>query len=779
VTETTYIGKPLHRLEDGPLLRGRGRFVDDLDCPGALEAAFVRSPHAHAAIRAIDAGAARRLPGVHAVFGLADLAPQLTQERLPLQFRTAQLPDDITPFVLAKDEVAYVGEAVAVVIAETRYVAEDAAGLVAVDYQPLPAVSDCRQALASGAPRAHRGRSANLLTEFRQAYGDVAQAFAGAPRRARLNLKQHRGGAHSIEGRGALATYDTNEDRLTLWSSTQLAHEVRAFLMTLLRLDENQVRVAAPEVGGGFGAKFVMYPEEVAIAASCLELRRPVKWIEDRREHFLAAIQERDQYWELEVAFGEDGRLLGVRGRMIHDEGAYTPQGINLPYNASTALPGPYVLPAYDLAVLVAETNKVPTMPVRGAGYPEGTFAMERILDRIAHELGLDRAEVRRRNLVPPEKMPHVTPMKTRSGAAVVLDSGDFLACQQTALDAIDYAGFPERRRRARAEGRHLGIGMGNGVKGTGRGPFESGIVRIGRSGRISVYTGAMPMGQGIKTALAQICAEQFGVPPEEVTVMAGDTAIIPHGQGGFASRQTVTAGSAVHLAAVAVREKAFHIAAHLLEASRDDLELRDGRIGIAGVPGSGFTLREVAEAVSGVPGYALPGQFEPGLESLQNFMPSALTYGGGCHAVEVEVDIDTCGVTILRYVVVNDSGRLINPMIVEGQIVGGVAHGIGNALFEWMGYDDAAQPLTTTFADYLLPGAIDVPTIEVKLVEFPSPLNPLGVKGVGEAGCVPAAGAIVSAIEHALAPFGVRIEEYPVTPARLFALINSATRRF
>jgi aerobic carbon-monoxide dehydrogenase large subunit len=398
---------------------------------------------------------------------------------------------------------------------------------------------------------------------------------------------------------------------------------------------------------------------------------------------------------------------------------------------------------------------------------------MERILDRIAHELGLDRAEVRRRNLVPPEKMPHVTPMKTRSGAAVALDSGDFLACQQMALDLIDGAGFPERRRRARAEGRYLGIGVGNGVKGTGRGPFESGIVRIGRSGRISVYTGAMPMGQGIKTALAQICAEQFGVPPEEVAVMAGDTAVIPHGQGGFASRQTVTAGSAVHLAAVAVREKAFHIAAHLLEASRDDLELRDGRIGIAGVPGSGFTLRELAEAVSGVPGYALPGQFEPGLESLQNFMPSALTYGGGCHAVEVEVDIDTCGVTILRYVVVNDSGRLINPMIVEGQIVGGVAHGIGNALLEWMGYDDAAQPLTTTFADYLLPGATDVPDIEVKLVEFPSPLNPLGVKGVGEAGCVPAAGAIVSAIEHALAPFGVRIEEYPVTPARLFALIN------
>jgi carbon-monoxide dehydrogenase large subunit len=310
-------------------------------------------------------------------------------------------------------------------------------------------------------------------------------------------------------------------------------------------------------------------------------------------------------------------------------------------------------------------------------------------------------------------------------------------------------------------------------VKGTGRGPFESGIVRIGRSGRISVYTGAMPMGQGIRTALAQICAEQLGVAPSQVSVVAGDTAVIPHGQGGFASRQTVTAGSAVHLAAAAVRDKALEVAAHLLEASIGDLVLREGRIEIAGAPGSGLSLREVAEAVSGVPGYAMPGKFEPGLESLQSFLPSALTYGGGSHAVEVEVDVETCGVRVLRYVVVNDSGRIINPMIVEGQITGGTAHGLGNALFEWMGYDDQAQPVTTTFADYLLPSATEVPRIEVTFAEFPSPLNPLGVKGVGESGCVPAAGAIVSAIESALAPFGVRIGEYPVTPARLFDLLR------
>jgi carbon-monoxide dehydrogenase large subunit len=634
VNETAYIGKSIRRLEDRPLLTGAGRFVDDLRFPGMLEAAFVRSPHAHARIRGIDTRAAKAHPQVTAVLTLADLSPLLSQERLPLGFRTVELPPDITPFALARDEVAFVGEAVAVVIAETRYSAEDAVALVAVDYEPLPAVSDCRAALAPGSPCAHAARASNLLIELQQSYGDVAGAFARAPHRASVHLKQHRGGAHSMEGRGALAAYDGNEERLTLWTSTQLAHEVRAFLMQLLRLDENALRVVAPDVGGGFGAKFLMYPEEVTLAAACLMLRRPIKWIEDRREHFLAAVQERDQYWDLDVAFDDAGRLLGVRGTLIHDQGAYTPQGINLPYNASTGLPGPYILPAYQLDVRVAETNKVATMPVRGAGYPEAAFAMERLLDRIADELSLDRAEVRRRNLVPPEKMPYVTPLKTRSGAPVALDSGDFPAYQRMALQAIDHAGFPARQQRAMAAGRYLGLGIGNGVKGTGRGPFESAIVRIGRSGRISLYTGAMPMGQGIKTALAQICAEQFDVAPSLVSVTAGDTAVIPYGQGGFASRQTVTAGSSVHMAAAAVRKKALEVAAHLLEVSTSDLELRDGRIEIAGAPGSGLALREVAEAVAGVPGYPLPGGFAPGLESMQSFLPSALTYGGACHAV-------------------------------------------------------------------------------------------------------------------------------------------------
>jgi carbon-monoxide dehydrogenase large subunit len=770
-----HIGRPVLRLEDPPLVKGEGRFVDDIKLPAMLEAAFLRSPHAHAVIKRIDAAAALAMPGVVAVLGFPDIAKHLTQERLPIQFRSSALPADAAPYPLAKDEVAYVGEPVAAVIASSRYLAEDAASLVSVEYDLLPAISDCRRAVEPGAPCARLGRKHNILQEMHQNYGEVASAFARAPHRLNVNLKQHRGGAHSIETRGVLASFDSGEDRITVWSSTQLAHEVRSFIMEMLGLDENQVHLVTPDVGGGFGAKFLMYPEEIVIPLASRMLKRPVKWIEDRREHFLAAIQERDQYWDLEVACDGEGRLLAVRGRMIHDQGAYTPQGTNLPYNASTAFPGPYILPAYELDVVVAETNKVPAAPVRGAGYPEGCFAMERVIDRIALTLDLDRVAVRERNLVPAAMMPYATPLKSRSGAAVAYDSGDFPLSMRMALEAIDYAGFAERQRAARAAGRYLGIGIANGMKGTGRGPFESALVRIGRSGRVSLYTGAMPMGQGIKTALAQICAEQLGIEPGDVAVTTGDTATIPLGLGGFASRQTVTAGSSAHLAAVAVREKALAIAAVLLEASVEDLEIKNGRIEIRGVPGHGVTLKQAANVLAGDPGYAMPKGFTPGLESYQNFMPTSLTYGLGSHAVELEVDIETARIRLLNYVVVADCGRAVNPMIVEGQLVGGAAHGIGNAIFEWMGYDENAQPITTTFGEYLLATAPEMPPIAVRLLEFPSPLNPLGVKGVGEAGCVPAAAAIVSAIEHALAPFKLRLDETPILPARLFALIMAA----
>jgi carbon-monoxide dehydrogenase large subunit len=771
------IGDSVLRIEDPPLVRGDGSYIDDIHQAEMLEVAFVRSPHAHARILSIDTQEALSRPGIVAVLTLADLSPALAREQLPIQYPDPNLAQDLGPFILAKNEAIYVGEPIVIVVAESRYLAEDAAARVVVDFDPLPAAADCKEAFASSAPLVHSGRKTNVVADFRQSYGDIGSAFSRADDRVSVSLKQHRGGAHPIEGRGLIAAYERSPRRLTVWASTQLAHELRVSLMRMLDLDENEVRIITPDVGGGFGAKYCIYADEVAVAAAAVKLRRPLKWIEDRREHFTAAVQERDQYWDLEVACTSDGRMLGVRGTMFHDQGAYTLQGINIAFNSATSFPGPYVLPAYDLRVVSVTTNKVPTAAVRGAGYPQGTFAMERCLDRIATKLGLDRVEVRRRNLISADKIPHTTPMKSRSGSPIVYDSGDFPAILDIALKEIDYGTFPQRQAKARAEGRFIGLGVACGIKGTGRGPYESGLVRIGPSGTISVYSGAAEMGQGIRTALAQICAEQFGASPDKISVVTGDTGTVPLGMGGFSSRQTVTAGSSVHLAASRVREKVLKIASHIFEADVDDLEIIDGTVRIKGVPRDGLGLQQIANVVYGSPGYAIPKNFDPGLESAETFLPSGLTYGMGCHAVELEIDIGTYAPRISRYIVVNDSGRLINPKIVEGQIVGGVVHGIGNALFEWMGFDDNAQPITTTFAEYLLPTSTEVPRIKVILPEYPSPLNPLGVKGVGESGVLPAAAAIVSAIESAMNSPALEIAEIPISPNQLFALSETARK--
>ena len=779
VTEHRVIGRPVVRVEDAALLSGRGRYVDDVDVPNMLEAAFVRSPMAHARIRSIDRSAALAAPGVHAVLVFDDLKPVLAQERLPLQFRLDKLPHDITPYPLAKDEVVFVGEAVAVVIADNRYLAEDAANLVEVDYEALEAVADCRESAKPGAVKADTRKASNIVKDWKLVVGDAAVAFAKAPHKLGLSFKTHRGAAHPIEGRAVLANYDVNEDRLTLWDSTQQSHEVRGYLITLLGLEESQIRVIAADVGGGFGAKYLMYSEEVVVAAVSRMLQRPVKWIEDRREHFLSAIQERDQYWDMEVAFDDDGQLLGMRGTMVHDQGAYTPQGVNLPTNAANALPGPYVLPTLDLRVIAAETNKVATVPVRGAGHPQGNFVMERSLDAIAAKLGIDRAEVRRRNLIPPERMPYDTGLRSRSGASITYDTGDYPKMLATCLQAIDYAGFPARQTAARKGGRYIGSGVAMALKGTGRGPFESATVRIDRTGRVCLYTGAVGIGQGINTALAQVCAEQLGVDASDVKVISGDTGVINVGLGAFASRQTVMAGSAVHVAAKAVREKVLSIASELLETSVEDLDLRDGRVEVKGVRELGISFKELGLEMAGVPGYSLPTKNHgAGLEHSHNFPSSSLTYAGICVGTEVEVDIETGAVSILRLATVVDSGFQINPMIVKGQVVGSIVHGLGNALYEWMGYDGEAQPVTTTLAEYLLPTAPEIPNIEMISMAYPGTNNPLGVKGAGETGCVPVPGAVVSAVENALGEFGVRIREFPLSPARMVELLGEGRRR-
>jgi len=770
-------GQRVRRTEDAALLTGRAHFVDDIALPGTAQAVFVRSPHPHALIKHIDAKAAIAAPGVYAVFTLDDLAPHLTAMRLPISSPDPDQSPVTSPGVLAGGEVTHVGEAIAVVIARTRHQAEDAAAMVAIDYEILPSVSDCRDALAPDAPPVHLGLDSNLSLNKLVEFGDCDSAFASAAHVFKEHLWQHKGAAHSLECRGVLARYDALQDLLTVWSSTQVPHRVQGVLTGLLGLDDPRVRVVAPSVGGGFGPKFVMYPEDTVIALAARLLDRPVKWIEDRREYCSATVHERDQYWALEVAVDSDGLLLGVRGSMIHDQGAFSQVAMNLAYNAATNVSGPYHLPSYQFEYSLVLTNKITASAVRGAGYPQGNFAMERLLDRVARELGLDRAEIRRRNLIGPDEMPYVSPLKSRDGAAIVFDSGNFRANFDRVLDLIDYTGFAERQTTARLDGRYIGIGMANYTKGTGRGPFESAIVRVGPSGRITVATGAAEQGQGIRMSLAQICAEALGVDADAVTVISGDTQAVSIGMGTFASRQAVTAGTSVHLAATELRHKALQIGAHLLEAAAEDLELVDGAVRVRGVPEMTVPLSKIAHAVAGTPGYALPGGIEPGMESTQNFMPDGLAYCSGAQAAEVAVDLETGEVSILRYIAVQDSGTRINPMIVDGQMQGGIVHGMGNALFERVHHDATGQPLTISLDQYLLPTASSVPSIDLHYDDTACTKNPLGIKGVGEGGTVPVPAVIISAVENALGPFGITIDCCPIEPMRLVALIQAARR--
>jgi carbon-monoxide dehydrogenase large subunit len=765
------IGSRITRLEDEPLLRGRGRFVDDIAAAGVWQAAFVHSPHPHALIKGIDNAAALGLPGVQAVLTLDDLAKVMVSRRMTRHSNSGMPLDRAWPFALADGEVSYVGEPVALVIADSRYVAEDAAALVAVDYEPLPFVADVRQ--AAGGPPVRRELNSNIVTTYKVAFGDIDAAFKQAAHVFRQELWQHRGAAHSIEARGALVEVREIDGGITVHASTQKAHDLAQTLTSLMDFDQT-LRVAAPDIGGGFGAKLCVYSEDVALVAAAKLLGRSLKWTEDRREYFTSAVHERDQYWTLEIAVDRGAKVLGVRGKLLHDTGAYTLQDPNIPYNSASTMSGPYAIAALAIDVTIAITNKTPVSSVRGAGYPQAAFAMERLLDLVAREMKLDRAEVRRRNLIPKEKMPYKKPLKARSGMTIEYDSGDYPACQAEALKAAGWDEFRERQARAWKEGRCLGIGLAHGVKGTGRGPFESGLVRISRTGRVTVLTGASAMGQGLGTAMAQIAASELGVDIAKVQVVAGDTAGISLGLGGFASRQTVTAGSSVLLAAKAVADKAKKVASHILEAAEHDLELAGGEVRVVGAPQLNVKLGEIARILQGAPGYGFPPGVDPGLEANINHRTDALSYANGCHVAEIEVDVETGAVTILRYVALQDSGRLINPMMVEGQIHGGVAHGIGNALYEWMGYDDGGQPVTTTFADYLLPSATEVPMLTTLYKETPSPLNPLGVKGVGEAGTIPAAAALISAIEDALSPFDVRIAEAPLTPMRIVEMIRA-----
>ncbi|MEK9643989.1 MAG: xanthine dehydrogenase family protein molybdopterin-binding subunit [Alphaproteobacteria bacterium] len=767
-------GARVPRLEDPRLLTGRGSYTDDFHLHGMLEAAFVRSPHSHAKIRAIDKSAALAHSGVVAVYTAQDLPTHLRDQTVPFQVPNPAISQPFQQRLLEDREVCFAGEPIALVVAESRYAAEDAATLVEVDYEILPGASDAKEALAEGAPLCHAGSPNNEGAKYTVGYGDLDAAFSGAHLVHREEFWIHRGGGFAIENRAVVAEYDELRDMVTIWSATQSPFLVKQNVVDMLGWESDRVRVIAPDVGGGFGPKTVYYVEEALIPVVAKELGRPVKWIEDRRENFLATNMERDQYWDMEIAVDADGKLRGVRGRMIHDTGAYMPWGIISPYISATTVPGPYVLPAYELETRVALTNKVAVTPVRGAGRPQAVFAMERLMDRAAEKLGMDRAEIRRRNLIPTEEMPYSLGLIFRDGKPMTYDSGDYPKCQAEALRIGDYDGFRARQEAARAEGRFVGIGIANYVEGTGLGPFEGATVRVQPSGRICVYTGGGDSGQGHWTTLAQVCADKFSVDISEVDVQKGDTGKIASGVGTFASRIAVNAGSSVHLAANEVREKAIKVASHLLEAAEEDLDIEDGRVVVKGTDQS-VGLAEIARAVQGMPGFSLPGGVEPGLEATHYFSPSQSSYCNGTAVVEVEVDIETGHVEILNYAMAHDSGTLINPFVVDGQVQGAVAHGVGNSLLEWMHYDDNANPVSATFAEYLLPSAPETPNVDVVHVESPTPINPLGVKGAGEGGTIPSAAAIAAAIEDALSPFEVEISGAPVTPDMIVGKIRAA----
>ncbi|HEX2189095.1 MAG TPA: xanthine dehydrogenase family protein molybdopterin-binding subunit [Longimicrobiaceae bacterium] len=772
-----YVGERVRRNEDRRLLTGHAMFVDDVQLPGMLHLAFVRSDHAHARIRGIDASAARARPGVAAVYTADDLGDYWQPGPLlvPPPPVEGLVFNEATQVPLARDKVRHVGEPVAMVVAESRYLAEDALADVLVDYEPLDAVVELEAALAPDAPLVHERFGTNVAAFVAQRHGDYERALERADVVVSRRFHYDRGAAAAMENRAVAARWDPQAEDLTVWDTTQAPIPIRNGLARMLGLLESQVRVVAPFVGGGFGPKIMMfYPEEVLVPWAAMRLGRPLKWTEDRHENFFATSQERGQVHDAEMALTRDGRILGIRDRFLHDTGAYDPYGLTIPINSQCTLLGPYDVPSYESEFRAVFTNKTIVTPVRGAGRQHGVFVMERLLDLAARELGLDPVEIRRRNYLGPELFPHNFDILYQDFAPLYYDSGNYLPAMETACRMIGYEDFREEQRRLRAEGRHVGVGIVSYIEGTGIGPYEGARVTVDPSGRVRVATGLGTQGQGHYTAFAQIVAETLDVEVERVHVVTGDTREFGWGTGTFASRGAVVAGSACHAAAVAVRGKVVAMAARLFGVDEEQVEVAGGRVGVRGFPERALTLGELARHANPLRGAVKPGT-EPGLEATAYFGPDHGSTASGVHAVVVEVDPETAMVEILRYVVVHDCGRLINPLLVEGQVQGGVAHGIGNAFYEKLVYDDAGQLLNASFMDYLLPTAMDVPRVEMAHMETPAPMNPLGLKGVGEAGAIPAGAAFAQAVEDALPEYGLEIREIPLSPGQLFELLEAA----
>jgi aerobic carbon-monoxide dehydrogenase large subunit len=777
---TRNFGAPITRNEDARLLSGQALFVDDVELPGMLHAAFLRSNVAHGHIRSIDVAAARARAGVVAVYTAADLGAYWAPGPLlvpppPIDGITF---NQRTQVPLAKDKVRHVGEPLAIVLADSRYIAEDALADIGVELDPLPAIVDLEKALADTSARVHEDVRGNIAAHVRQSRGDYATARSRADHLVARRFLYDHGASSPIETRGIIANWDGRANQLTIWDTTQAPVFLRNGLAGMLGLSERQVRVIAPFVGGGFGPKIMLfYPEEVVIPWVAMKHNRPVKWIEDRLEHFFATTQERGQTHDAEMALSRDGQILGIKDTFLHDTGAYNPYGLTVPINSQCTLLGPYVVPHYDSTFTAVFTNKPIVTPYRGAGRQHGVFVIERLLDIAARELGIDRAEIRRKNFIPADAFPYNNEIIYQDFTALEYDSGNYEPILDKALDMIGYRQFlDEEQPRLRAQGRNVGIGIACYVEGTGIGPYEGAKVQVQSNGKVSVATGIGTQGQGHFTSFAQIAADQVGVDVRNVDVVTGDTDQFYWGAGTFASRGAVVAGNAVNEAAKVVRQKIMRLAAEHFECAEEDLEIADGAVSVVGVPGQAVKLGTLALKANPMRGAVRPGT-EPGLESTQYFGPPRGATASGVHAMIVEVDPQTFMLKVLKYVVVHDCGNIINPLILAGQIRGGVAQGIGNAFYEQLVFDEDGQLLNASLADYLLPSALEVPRMEIAHLVTPSPLNPLGIKGAGEAGAIPVGPLFAQAIEDALGLADRKVEllEIPLSPNRLFELTTKS----
>ena len=782
---TKAFGEPIVRKEDPRLVSGQGRYLDDLG-HDALAVAFLRSPHASARIIDIDVADALEVPGLIGIYTYEDLEGRIA-EPLPLLIPHPALLNGRTGYPLANEFVRHVGEAIVMVIAEDRYIAEDVVDLIKVSYEvlkPVVGIENAKNAQHSVHPSVPNNVSAHSVKEV----GDARAMIKAAPHKLSLDLFIERSSCSPLEGKGVYAIWEEDSQELRLWSSTQTSTGVRAAVAAKLDLPLQKVECIAPDVGGGFGVKIMHpWPEEVLIPWAARKLNRPVKWSEDRREHFISSAHERAQEHHIEVGFDDEGRILGLDVTFFHDNGAYTPYGIIIPLITSTQLLGPYKPASYRVEFTSLFTNTVLVIPYRGAGRPQGVFAMERTVDAIAKYLKVDRTLVRERNFIQPEDMPYNLGLIFQDGRPLEYDSGDFPASMAMLKKMVGWDDFETMRSEYAAQGRKIGIGIACYVEGTGVGPYEGGFVQVETSGRINVATGLTSQGQGHQTVFAQIVADELGVPIEDVYVTTGDTRRFPYAVGTFASRAAVMSGNAIALAARQVRDKALRLAGEALECDANDLEIVDGIVRVKGDHSKAIALKTVAvlsnplryafdESAKAATQFAVgdtskppvPEDQEPGLEGKDYYSPMGSTFANGMHAVIIEVLPQTAEIKILRYVVVHDCGRVINPMIVEGQIHGGVAQGVAGALFERMAYDDDGQLQNASFMDFLMPYATEVPTVEAGHLETPSPLNPLGIKGAGEAGVIPGSAVFASAIEDAE---GFEIRRMPISPSDLWEL--------